>query len=189
VACQAGMTAVLALRPDGAHGDPPALGLTGDAPADRTPDTPNGRGPFVAYLDDVIAGQPSGRLAGADLPEAGDLAAFVHTGGTTGAPKIAAHTHANQLACGRGIAECSGLAPGEAMLGGLPLFHVNALIVTGIAPMFSGARVVWPGPAGYRNPDLFARFWRIVEHYRITAMSAVPTVYATLSRIPLDADI
>ena len=189
VARQAGMTAVLALRPDGAHGVPPALGLTGDAPADRTPDTSNGRGPFVAYLDDVIAGQPSGHLAGADLPKAGDLAAFVHTGGTTGAPKVAAHTHANQLACGRGIAECSGLAPGEAMLGGLPLFHVNALIVTGIAPMFSGARVVWPGPAGYRDKALYARFWQIIEQYRIAAMSAVPTVYGTLAQVPVDADI
>jgi fatty-acyl-CoA synthase len=189
VARQAGMTAVLALRPDGAHGDPPALDLTGDAPAGGTPDTPDGRGPFVAYLDEVIAGQPSGYLAGADLPQAADLAAFVHTGGTTGAPKVAAHTHANQLACGRGIALCSGLAPGEAMLGGLPLFHVNALIVTGIAPMFSGARVVWPGPAGYRDKALYARFWTIVEQYRIAAMSAVPTVYATLAQVPVDADI
>ena len=120
VARQAGMTAVLALRADGAHGDPPALGLTGDAPAAGTPATPNGRGPFVAYLDDVIAGQPADHLAGADPPNASDLAAFVHTGGTTGAPKVAAHTHANQLACGRGIAESSGLTPGEAMLGGLP---------------------------------------------------------------------
>ncbi len=184
VARQAGMTAVLALRPDGAGGDPPAL--DGDAPADGTPD---GRGPVVAYLDEVIAGQPADRLAGADLPTADDLAAFVHTGGTTGAPKIAAHTHANQLACGRGIAECSGLAAGEGMLGGLPLFHVNALIVTGIAPMFSGARVVWPGPAGYRHKGLYTRFWQIVEHYQIAAMSAVPTVYGTLAQIPVDADI
>ena len=174
------MTAVLALRPDGAHGDPPAL--TGD-------DAANGHGPVVAYLDEMIAGQPSGHLAGADLPQAGDLAAFVHTGGTTGAPKVAAHTHANQLACGRGIAQCSGLAPGEGMLGGLPLFHVNALIVTGIAPMFSGARVVWPGPAGYRDKALYTRFWQIIEHYQITAMSAVPTVYATLAQLPVDAGI
>ena len=189
VARQVGMSAVLALRPDGAHGKPPALDLAGDAPADGTADTPNGRGPVVAYLDDVIAGQPSDHLAGADLPQAADLAAFVHTGGTTGAPKIAAHTHANQLACARGIALCSGLAPGEGVLGGLPLFHVNALIVTGIAPMFSGARVVWPGPAGYRDKALYARFWTIVEQYRITAMSAVPTVYGTLAQVPVDADI
>ena len=186
VARQAGMTAVLALRPDGAHGDPPALGVTGDT---STGGNPNGRGPVVAYLDDVIAGQPAGHLAGADLPAADDLAAFVHTGGTTGAPKVAAHTHANQLACGRGIALCSGLAPGEGVLGGLPLFHVNALIVTGIAPMFSGARVVWPGPAGYRDKALYTRFWKIIEHYKITAMSAVPTVYATLAQVPVDADI
>jgi len=180
VARQAGMTAVLALRPDGARGDPPALGETVD---------PDGRALVVAYLDEMIAGQPSGHLAGADLPEAGDLAAFVHTGGTTGAPKVAAHTHANQLACAQGIALCSGLEPGEAMLGGLPLFHVNALIVTGIAPMFSGTRVVWPGPAGYRDKALYARFWQIIEHYQIAAMSAVPTVYGTLAQVPVDADI
>ena len=184
VARQARMTAILALRPDGAHGVPPAL--DDNAPAGGPPD---GRPLTVAYLDEMIAGQPSGHLAGADLPKAGDLAAFVHTGGTTGAPKVAAHTHANQLACGRGIAVCSGLAPGEGVLGGLPLFHVNALIVTGIAPMFGGARVVWPGPAGYRDKALYARFWTIVEHYRIAAMSAVPTVYGTLAQVPVDADI
>jgi len=178
VARQAGVTAVLALRPDGARGDPPVLPTDGLAGPD----------PTAAYLDEVIAGQPSGHLAGG-LPQPGDLAAFVHTGGTTGAPKIAAHTHANQLACGRGIAEAAGLAAGEAALGGLPLFHVNALIVTGIAPMFSGARVVWPGPAGYRDPGLYRNFWKIVEHYRIAAMSAVPTVYSRLAQVPVDAEI
>ena len=178
VARRAGVTAVLALRPDGARGDPPVLPIDGLAGSDLT----------VAYLDEIIAGQQSGHLAG-DLPQPGDLAAFVHTGGTTGAPKIAAHTHANQLACGRGIAEAAGLAAGEAALGGLPLFHVNALIVTGIAPMFAGLRVVWPGPAGYRDRALYARFWKIVQHYQIAAMSAVPTVYRTLTDIPVDADI
>jgi fatty-acyl-CoA synthase len=177
---QAGMTAVLALRPDGARGDPPALGTADGGPA--------GHGPLVAYLDDLIAGQPADHLA-AGGPAATDLAAFVHTGGTTGAPKIAAQTHASQLACARGIALCSELAPGQGMLGGLPLFHVNALIVTGIAPVFSGARVVWPGPAGYRDKALYAVFWQIVEHYRIVAMSAVPTVYGALAQVPVDADI
>jgi fatty-acyl-CoA synthase len=176
VAHRAGAIAVLAVRPDGARGAPPPL-LAG-GPASLT----------VAYLDEVIAGQPSGHLAG-DLPRPGDLAAFVHTGGTTGAPKIAAHTHANQLACGRGIAEAAGLVPGDAALGGLPLFHVNALLVTGIAPMFSGAQVVWPGPAGYRDRALYAHFWKIIQHYRIAAMSAVPTVYRTLADVPVDADV
>ena len=179
VARRAGVTAVLALRPDGACEHPPALPADGLA----------GSGLTVAYLDEVIAGQPSGHLAGDHLPRPGDLATFVHTGGTTGAPKIAAHTHANQLACGLGIAEAAGLAAGEAALGGLPLFHVNALIVTGIAPMFSGARVVWPGPAGYRDRALYAQFWKIIQHYQVAAMSAVPTVYRTLAEVAVDADI
>ncbi len=170
-----GVRAVLVFRPDAVAGAPPPL------PADT--------GMLVAYLDDLAAGQPADRLVGAQPPAPDDLAAFVHTGGTTGAPKVAAHTHANELACARGIALSTGLAPGEAMLGGLPLFHVNALLVTGLAPIFGGQRVVWPGPAGYRNSDLYARFWKIVEYYRIAAMSAVPTVYATLSRVPVDADI
>jgi fatty-acyl-CoA synthase len=75
------------------------------------------------------------------------------------------------------------------VLAGLPLFHVNALIVTGIAPMFSGARMVWPGSAGYRDKALYTRFWKIIEHYRIAAMSAVPTVYSRLAQVPVDADI
>jgi fatty-acyl-CoA synthase len=175
VARQARMRAVIALRPDGATGLPPAL--------DAGPGLP------VMYLDELTDGQPAGHLTGIRPPRPADLAAFVHTGGTTGAPKIAAHTHANQLACAHGIAESSGLGPGEGVLAGLPLFHVNALIVTGIAPLYSGARVVWPGPAGYRDPALYAQFWKIVEHYRIAAMSAVPTVYGALTQVPVDADI
>ena len=45
-----------------------------------------------------------------------------------------------------------------------------------------------PGPAD-RDKALYARFWTITEHYQIAAMSAVPTVYATLARVPVDADI
>jgi fatty-acyl-CoA synthase len=180
VARAAGMTAVLALRPDGATGTPPPL-----LPGSEFDEA----GATVAYLDDVVAGHPDDRLVGATMPTADDLCAFVHTGGTTGSPKVAAHTHANQLACGRDIAVASGWLAGDGVLGGLPLFHVNALLVTGIAPTFVGARVVWPGPLGYRSQDLYARFWKIVERYRITAMSAVPTVYGALTRVPVDADI
>jgi fatty-acyl-CoA synthase len=175
VARQAGMRAIIALRPDGATGRPPVL--------DSKP------GLAARYLAELADGRPSDDLAGIRPPAADDLAAFVHTGGTTGAPKIAAHTHASQVACAQGIAESAGLAPGEGVLAGLPLFHVNALIVTCIAPLLSGTRVVWPGPAGYRDPALYQRFWKIVEHYQIAAMSAVPTVYGALVQVPLDADI
>ena len=71
----------------------------------------------------------------------------------------------------------------------LPLFHVNALVVTLLAPLFKGQRVVWAGPLGYRDTKLFANFWKVVERYRISFMSGVPTIYAALADRPVDADI
>ena len=71
----------------------------------------------------------------------------------------------------------------------LPLFHVNALVVTLLAPLFNGHHVVWAGPQGYRDPALYTHFWKLVQHYRVTAMSAVPTVYAALAGCRVDADI
>jgi fatty-acyl-CoA synthase len=78
---------------------------------------------------------------------------------------------------------------GTVVFAALPLFHVNALVVTLLAPLFKGQPVVWAGPLGYRDPALVREFWKIVEHYRIAAMSAVPTVYAGLAQRPVDSDI
>ena len=174
VAGAAGASTVLALRPDDAAGPAPRL----DAPA----------GLHVAWAHELAAAEPGDRLV-VPAPGPDDLAAFFHTGGTTGAPRIAAHTQLNEVSCAWGIAVSGGTGTGETMLAGLPLFHVNALVVTGLAPLVGGYRTLWPGPLGYRDPALYAGFWRLVERYGVVAMSAVPTVYATLAGVPVDADI
>ena len=71
----------------------------------------------------------------------------------------------------------------------LPLFHVNALVGSPVNAMFKGQRVVWAGSLGYRDTTLFAKFWKVVERYRISFMSGVPTIYAVLAERPVDADI
>jgi fatty-acyl-CoA synthase len=71
----------------------------------------------------------------------------------------------------------------------LPLFHTNALVVSTLAPLLRGQHVVWAGPVGYREPSLYSNFWKIVEHYRISTMAAVPTIYSVLANTPVDADI
>jgi fatty-acyl-CoA synthase len=168
------LDAVLVLRPSAPAGPPPTL--------------PAIDGVLVGYLDELSAGANRAAFDG-EPPRANALAGLFHTGGTTGAPKLAAHTHANQVSDAWMLAANSLLEPDSAVFAGLPLFHVNALVVTLLAPLFKGQRVVWGGPLGYREPVLFTEFWRIVEHYRIAAMSAVPTVYATLASRPVDADI
>jgi fatty-acyl-CoA synthase len=122
-------------------------------------------------------------------PSGADLAAVFHTGGTTGAPKLAAHTHTNEVTDAWMIAANTALDEDSVVFAALPLFHVNALVVTLLAPLFRGQSAVWAGPLGYRDPMLYGNFWKIVERYQISAMSAVPTVYAVLAQCPVDADI
>jgi fatty-acyl-CoA synthase len=62
-------------------------------------------------------------------------------------------------------------------------------MVTVLSPLLRGRPVLWAGPLGYRDPQLMQAFWRIVEQYRVTAMSGVLTVYSTLTAVPVDADI
>jgi fatty-acyl-CoA synthase len=168
------LDAVLVLRPTSAVGEPEPL--------------PAIDGVRVGYLDELVAAMdPSGFVG--DPPRSSDLAALFHTGGTTGAPKLAAHTHAGEVADAWMLAANSLFDSGTVVFAALPLFHVNALVVTLLAPLFKGQPVVWAGPLGYRDPALVREFWKIVEHYRIAAMSAVPTVYAGLAQRPVDSDI
>lgn len=142
----------------------------------------------VGHLSALAAEQPHDSFVG-EAPSATDLAALFHTGGTTGIPKLAAHTHANEVSDAWMLAVSGLLRDDAVVFAALPLFHVNALLVTVLAPLFRGLHVVWAGPHGYRDQALYSHFWKIVEHYRVTTMSAVPTVYSVLADCPIDADI
>ncbi len=83
-----------------------------------------------------------------------------------------------------------GLDSSDRLLCGLPLFHVNGVIVTGLAPFMAGARVVLLGADGYRSKATIRDFWRNVERFRASFFSAVPTLYSALLGMPIDgADV
>lgn len=174
VASSTGVQTVLALRPVVTSPSAPDLGTWS--------------GLTVDYLETVAGRQVDDHLV-ATPPTADDLAAFFHTGGTTGLPKLAAHRHGAQMADAWMIASGDQLDDVAVVFAALPLFHVNALMVTILAQVLRGRHVVWAGPLGYRDPELLTGFWSLVEQLRISAMSAVPTVYAALSRIPVTSDI
>ena len=105
----------------------------------------------VGHLSALAAEQPPDAFVG-EAPSATDLAALFHTGGTTGTPKLAAHTHANEVSDAWMIAVNGLLRDGAVVFAALPLFHVNALVVTVLAPLFRGLQVIWAGPAGLPRP-------------------------------------
>ena len=155
------------------------LRTRGTVPRPSTPDAP------CSILTRHATREPGDRLVSGRGIRATDIASYFHTGGTTGTPKIARHTHANEVFMSWGLREFFGLGPGSAFLCGLPLFHVNGAIGTGLGVFCSGATVVLAGLQGYRTPGLIAGFWRLVERHRVNYFSAVPTIYAALLDVPI----
>ena len=117
-----------------------------------------------------------------------DLSSYFCTGGTTGLPKIAMRRHGNEVANAWSATQFLGdsVAPGKTMFCGLPLFHVNAAMVTGLVPFSYGAHVILGTPQGYRGNNVIKRFWEIVERHRVNFFSGVPTLYSALLDIPID---
>jgi fatty-acyl-CoA synthase len=130
--------------------------------------------------------QPADRLISGRVIRPDDRSSYFCTGGTTGAPKIAMRTHANEVAnawsTGQFLGE--GISAGKTLFCGLPLFHVNGVLVTGLLPFSRGAHVIIGTPSGYRGDGVIEHFWELVEHHRINFFSGVPTVYAALMQQP-----
>jgi acyl-CoA synthetase (AMP-forming)/AMP-acid ligase II len=122
-----------------------------------------------------------------DPPCSDDVASYFCTGGTTGTPKIAVRTHRTEVANALEVAATAGqelASPGTVVFCGLPLFHVNAQIVTGLLPWATGAHVILGTSLGYRAPGLVQNFWKLVEHYKLNWFSGVPTIYSSLLQVP-----
>lgn len=138
----------------------------------------------MVSFDRALGRYPGDRLVSGRQIDPQDMASMYHTGGTTGTPKLAPHTHYMEAAMAFMTAAPLDLAPGETLLCGLPLFHVNGTTVTGSMPFCQGAHAVLLSPAGYRDPSVIANFYRIVERYRAVMFSAVPTVLGMLLDVP-----
>lgn len=117
------------------------------------------------------------------------LAAYYHTGGTTGAPKLVRHLRGNQAHVARSCALMHDLQPSDVVVNGFPLFHVAGAFVYGLSTLSAGGTLVIPGRLGMRNPAFMGTLWQQVERLGITIVGAVPTVLAGLKGRSVDADI
>jgi len=139
----------------------------------------------VLDFDASIAQFNGTQLDSGRIIELDDIASYFHTGGTTGTPKLAPHTHLNELASVWQMSAGLNLGTGSVSLTGLPLFHVNAVFVTGLATWTEGAEALIASPQGYRNADVIKNFWRLVEKYKVSYFSCVPTILSGLLDVPI----
>ncbi|MCA0922298.1 acyl-CoA synthetase [Pseudooceanicola nanhaiensis] len=120
---------------------------------------------------------------------AGDrVAAYFHTGGTTGMPKVAQHKYSGILYNGW-LGATLLFTEEDNVICPLPLFHVFACHVIMMAMVCSGGHVVFPTPAGYRGDGVFDNFWKLCERWKISFIITVPTAVSALMQRPVDADV
>lgn len=139
-------------------------------------------------FDALLAAQSDAPLARTRQPDAHRVAALFHTGGTTGRPKLAQHTHGNQLHAAWGAACMYGTSRHDVVLNGFPLFHVAGAFVYGLSTMLAGGEVVLPTLLGLRNTAFMQAYWQFVARHRVTLLAAVPTVMSTLLGVPLKGE-
>ena len=116
------------------------------------------------------------------------VAAYFHTGGTTGMPKVAQHLNSGIVYQGW-LGQELLFDEYESVMCPLPLFHVFACHVILMAMLKSGAHVVFPTPAGYRGDGVFDNFWKLCERWGTTFIITVPTAVSALMQRPVDADV
>ncbi|MEU1999837.1 class I adenylate-forming enzyme family protein [Rhodococcus sp. NPDC019627] len=140
------------------------------------PDAPSAGRPSIA-VDEMHTSLPSGPAQ--DFRPAGsDVALLIYTSGSTGRPKGVMLTHDNLQFMSSSLAEHLSLTADDHCLLILPLFHVNAICVSFLAPMLAGGQL---SITGRFSP---ARFFDDVARLRPTYFSAVPTIYALLVSQP-----
>ena len=101
-------------------------------------------------------------------------AIIIYTSGTTGKPKGCLLTHGNLIANARQIAGWLRFTAADCLLTVMPLFHMNAVSVTTMTPLYAGASTVI-------SPKFSAsRFWQIISDYGVTSFGSVATMLSML---------
>jgi len=144
-----------------------------------------GGAPGAIDFGQAIAQESGSHLKVPTRHAPGTLAALFHTGGTTGAPKLAQHLHSNQLHSAWAAAQMYAMTPDDVIINGFPLFHVAGSLVFGLSALLSGAEVVLPTLLGMRNAAFVSRYWQAVERHRVTLLAAVPTVMSSILAVPV----
>ncbi len=117
--------------------------------------------------------QPAARPV--ELAQNDDIAMILHTSGTTSRPKRVPIRHRNMIASAGNIGETYQLGPDDRSLCIMPLFHIHGIVASMLSTLASGGTVIAP-----QNGFNALEFWSIVENFKPTWYSAVPTMHQML---------
>ena len=140
--------------------------------------------PGIYNFDKLIVNYPADKLVSNREIEPSDVASYFHTGGTTGSPKIAPHTHGAEVFEAWVAVNFWGYEPRMPIFNALPLFHVAGSLLFSLAPMAAGMEIIILTPAGLRNPTAMENHWRLAEKYKVEIVGGIPTSLGSLLNAP-----
>jgi long-chain acyl-CoA synthetase len=103
-----------------------------------------------------------------------DDALMMYTSGTTGTPKGVVLANRSVISGGQFVSSAHELTPQDRVMACLPLYHINAQIVTATAPLVHGGSLVLPHRFGVSG------YWDMVTRYQCTWINLVPTMISYL---------
>ncbi len=133
-------------------------------------------------LDTLAARQAADRLVFTRKVAPDDIAALVHSGGTTGSPKLVKLTHRGfSYKCWANAVVMAHTAD-DVIFADYPMFHIAGIFARGYFAIAHGMSIVIPSPIGARDKRFIANYWKFVERFGITIFSGVPTTLAQLAK-------
>jgi fatty-acyl-CoA synthase len=146
-------------------------------------------GPGGIRLEDsdfetLIAQEPGDRLIFDRRIGRPDVAAYVHSGGTTDSPKLVKITHGGLVYKIWANTYLMAHGPEDVMFADYPMFHIAGFYGRGVTAMADGMTMVLPTPLGARNKEFIANYWKFVERCGITSLTGVPTTLSVLAKNP-----
>jgi fatty-acyl-CoA synthase len=131
----------------------------------------------------LLARRP-GQLAFSRDIDPGEVAIYIHTGGTTGTPKVARITHMGLAYQFWVNSWMKGLTHNDRIFSGTPYFHSGGIINVSLVALGNGMTQTILGPMGYRNRRMTDNLWKLVERFGITHLNVVPTIFSVLAANP-----
>ncbi|MDP6689002.1 MAG: acyl-CoA synthetase [Alphaproteobacteria bacterium] len=138
----------------------------------------------VIHYESAIAAQPGDGLISTRALHQGDVCAYLHTGGTTGQPKLARHSHRGQLLLCAGLDFLLGPQNPSIGLLGVPMFHVGGAIASSLYTLSRGGTIVTLSPIGLRDPAVVRDFLANAERFGATTLGGVPASWSALLTMP-----
>lgn len=102
------------------------------------------------------------------------LALLMYTSGTTGKPKGVKLTENNLLTETENIRKGHGISSEDTAMQVLPFYHINGLVIGLLTPFLAGETLIVPPKFSVSH------FWEWIDRYKVSWVSAVPTIISML---------